>query len=141
MPPKSFNSVIPSKKRRGAADMAYQSLTYNVSQGTKAKGRGALSKWPFAYKISLHIFHLPRPCPAEVALKTGALQFSYFLWSGLVMLHYYTTCKSTNMKPSNATLSLIGHWSKTCDTTCIAVLRHYLEQVEWSFLITLFSLL
>jgi hypothetical protein len=44
---------------------------------TKANGSGALSKCPCVYKISLHIFHLPRSCPAEVALKMGALQFSY----------------------------------------------------------------
>jgi hypothetical protein len=40
-------------------------------------GRGALSDWPCALKYSFHIFDLPRPCPAEMALKMGALQFSY----------------------------------------------------------------
>jgi hypothetical protein len=42
----------------------------DISQGTEANGRGAL-------KNSFHIFHLPRPCPDEMALKMGALQFSY----------------------------------------------------------------
>jgi hypothetical protein len=30
-----------------------------------------------AHKISFHIFHLPRPCPAKMGLKLGAIQFSY----------------------------------------------------------------
>jgi hypothetical protein len=47
----------------------------DISQGTN--GRGALSDWPCALKTSFHMFHLPRPCPAEMALKMGALQFSY----------------------------------------------------------------
>jgi hypothetical protein len=33
--------------------------------------------WPCALKNSFQIFHLPRSCPAEMALKMGALQFSY----------------------------------------------------------------
>jgi hypothetical protein len=49
----------------------------DISQGTKANGRGALSNWPCALKNSFHIFHLPRPCSAKMALKMGALQFSY----------------------------------------------------------------
>jgi hypothetical protein len=39
----------------------------DISQGTEANGRGALSDWPCALKYSFHIFHLPRPCPAEMA--------------------------------------------------------------------------
>jgi hypothetical protein len=46
-------------------------------QGTEANGRGALSDWPCALKNSFHIFHLPRPCPAQMALKMGSVQFSY----------------------------------------------------------------
>jgi hypothetical protein len=46
-------------------------------QGTEANGRDALSDWPCALKNSFHIFHLPRPCPAEMALKMDAQQFSY----------------------------------------------------------------
>jgi hypothetical protein len=37
----------------------------NISQGTEANGRGALSDWHCALKNSFHIFHLPRPYPAE----------------------------------------------------------------------------
>jgi hypothetical protein len=49
----------------------------DISQGAEANGCGALTDWPCALKNSFHIFHLPRPCPAEMALKMGALQFSY----------------------------------------------------------------
>jgi hypothetical protein len=49
----------------------------DISQGTEANGRGALSDWPCALKNFFHIFHLPRPCPAKMALKMRALQFSY----------------------------------------------------------------
>jgi hypothetical protein len=47
---------------------------------TEANGRGALSDWPCALKNSFRIFHLPRPCPTEMALKMGALQFSYVMY-------------------------------------------------------------
>jgi hypothetical protein len=49
----------------------------DISQGTEANGCGALPDWPCALKNSFHIFHLQRPCPAEMALKMGAIQFSY----------------------------------------------------------------
>jgi hypothetical protein len=41
----------------------------DLSQGTEANGRGALSDWAGALKNFFHIFHLPRPCPAEMAWK------------------------------------------------------------------------
>jgi hypothetical protein len=53
----------------------------DIGQDTEANGRGALSDWPCALKNSFHIFHLPMPCPAEMALKMGALQFSYVMSS------------------------------------------------------------
>jgi hypothetical protein len=58
---------------------SYEQLSPGLdrSQGTDANGRGALSDWPCALKNSFHIFHLPTPCPTEMALKMGALQFSY----------------------------------------------------------------
>jgi hypothetical protein len=56
----------------------------DISQGTEANGRGALADWPCALadwpcalENSFHIFHLLRPCPAEMAMKMGAPQFSY----------------------------------------------------------------
>jgi hypothetical protein len=57
--------------------MYVTTIGLDISQGTEANGHGALSDWPCALKNSFHIFHLPRPCPAEMALKMGALQFSY----------------------------------------------------------------
>jgi hypothetical protein len=54
-----------------SARLTHSAQGLTISQGTKANGHGTLSKRPCAYKISLHIF------PAEVALKMGALQFSY----------------------------------------------------------------
>jgi hypothetical protein len=63
----------------------------DISQGTEANGCGARSDWPCALKYSFHIFNLPRLCPAEMALKMGALQFSYVKpWSDSVLqLHFY----------------------------------------------------
>jgi hypothetical protein len=49
----------------------------DISQGTETNGRGALSDWSCALKNSFHIFHLPRPCPAEMALKMGALHLQF----------------------------------------------------------------
>jgi hypothetical protein len=59
-----------------------------IAKGTEANGCGALSDWPCAVKNSFHIFHLPRPCPAEMALKMGALQFSYVKPWGVIEVNF-----------------------------------------------------
>jgi hypothetical protein len=66
----------PAKRYRFLAKFTTLS-GLDISQGTEANGRGALSDWACALKNSFHVFHLPRPCAAEMALKMGVQQFSY----------------------------------------------------------------
>jgi hypothetical protein len=45
-----------------------------------------------------HIFHLSRPCPAEMALKMGALQFSYV--KPCTRSRSYSYCEPGSQVPS-----------------------------------------
>jgi hypothetical protein len=67
-------------------------------------GRSALPWWSCAYKISLHIFHLPRPCPAENGCPTIFLcqalypPFFSFLELTRIIIFTFQLVKKENVK-------------------------------------------